>query len=525
MAQTDNYFDQAKVDHVIRFIESLTLTKATKSDEPEPFILLPHWREAITQLYGWRRPDGRRQYRKAFLTCGRKQAKTQFAAGVCTYEFFMGDTARHEIYFAATDVSQAGICFDAVHDMIKAEPDLLELCRITPSLKRIENRQNGNIMRVLSAEGAGKHGYNPSLVVCDELHAWGPAHMELYRALTTGGKSRRDPLRIMPTTAGHDMESLWGQEYQYAKEVLSGKIKDQSYLAMIHEVPIDADWRDRSLWPLALPLLKTGHHQLEDYEEDFLKAEHSKAEEATFRRLYLNQPMGSETAWLDIQLWDERTGAVSEDVLRQAPCFGGLDLGATRDLTAFTLVWKLPDGNVFLRSWGYLPEDDVRGREKRDAVPYGQWALDGHIVLTPGNVTDWRFVADHIRTLNEQYQIQSVCYDAWGARDTAVALAEGGMEVIKFGQDYRDQSPAVKRVEDLLHMGRLIHENDASLRWCVDNTMVKSDDNGHRKIAKVQRLTNRKRIDKAASMVMAIGGLIQAEEYSDPYSDGRATLN
>jgi phage terminase large subunit-like protein len=349
--------------------------------------------------------------------------------------------------------------------------------------------------------------------------------MELYRALTTGGKSRRDPLRIMPTTAGHDMESLWGQEYQYAKEVLSGKIKDPSYLAMIHEVPIEADWRDRSLWPMALPLLKTGHHQIEDYEEDFLKAEHSKAEESTFRRLYLNQPMGSETAWLDIQLWDDRIGAITEDLLRRCPCFGGLDLGATRDLTAFTLAWKLPDGSVFIRSWGYLPEDDVRGREKRDAVPYGQWALDGHIVLTPGNVTDWRFVADHIKTLNEQYQIQSVCYDAWGARDTAVALAEGGMEVIKFGQDYRDQSPAVKRVEDLLHMGRLIHENDASLRWCVDNTMVKSDDNGHRKIAKVQRLTNRKRIDKAASMVMAIGGLIQAEEYSDPYSDGRATLN
>jgi phage terminase large subunit-like protein len=525
MVQAGNYFDQAEVDHVIRFIESLTLTKATKSDGPEPFILLPHWRDAITQLYGWRRSDGRRQYRKAFLTCGRKQAKTQFAAGVCTYEFFLGDTARHEIYFAATDVKQAGICFDAVADMIAAEPDLEELCKITPSLKEIHNRQNGNIMRVLSAEGAGKHGYNPSLVVMDEFHVWGNPHLELYRALTTGGKSRRDPLRIMPTTAGHDMESLWGQEYRYAKDVLAGRVKDPSYLALIHEVPMEADWTDRSLWPLALPLLTTGHHQIEDYEEDFLKAQQSPSEQATFRRLYLNQPMGSETVWLDMHTWDKFVGTVDEAILRKCPCFGGLDLGATRDLTAFTLAWKLPDGNVFVRSWGYLPEDDVRGREKRDAVPYGQWSMEGHILLTPGDVTDWRFVVEHIQKLNEQYQIQGVCYDPWGARDTAVALSEGRIDVIKFGQDYRDQSPAVKRVEELLYMGRLIHENDPSLRWCVDNTMVKTDDNGHRKIAKVQRLTNRKRIDKAASMVMAVGGLIQAEEYSDPYSDGRAALN
>lgn len=520
-----SYFDQQCVDDIVSFIERLTLTKATKSDEPEPFIVLPHWKEVITQLYGWRRKDGRRQYRKLFATCGRKQAKTQIAAGIVTYEFFLGDTSRHEIYFAATDKEQASICFNAVLDMITADEELLEECHIIPTQRYIKNLRNGNVMRAVSADGGRAHGYNPSLVVFDELHVWTPIHGELYKALTTGGKSRRNPLRLMITTAGHDMESLWGQEYQYSKAILEGKINDQSYLPVIYEVPLEADWKDRSLWPLALPLLLTGHHNYDDYEEEFLKAEYSASEQATFRRLFLNQPMGSETSWIDIHIWDQSVVEPNESELKTAPCWGGLDLAATWDLTGFTLAWKLQDGRVFVRSWGYLPSEDLAKREKRDAVPYGRWAQEGHIKLTPGNVTDWRYVAEHVIELSKQYRLQSIAYDSWSARDTVSTLAETGIEVIKFGQDYKDQNAPIKRIEELVFTGRLLHESDPSLRWCMDNAMIKTDDNGHRKIGKPQRLTNRKRMDKAQALVNAVGVMVQEEQYSDPYSDGRATLN
>ena len=78
-------------------IGGLTLTKATRSGGPEPFELLPHSRKLIANLLGWKRPDGRRLYRKAFASMGRKQAKTQTVAALVVAEFFLSQEKKQEI--------------------------------------------------------------------------------------------------------------------------------------------------------------------------------------------------------------------------------------------------------------------------------------------------------------------------------------------------------------------------------------------------------------------------------------------
>lgn len=520
------YFSPAHVQNACDFIESLTLTKATKSRKPEAFQLLQHSRRIVAGIYGWRKANGDRLVEKVFAAFGRKQAKTQTAAGIVAYEFFMGDEPQHEIYFIATAADQAAVCYNAVRDMILQDASLYDLCDITDSRREIRNRANGNIMKALSADGKKQHGSNPSLVIRDEYHAFGSAEQELDDAMTTGSMSRQNPLLLTITTAGSDKETPCGREYDYACAVRDGKVVDPSYLPIIYEVPEEADWTDRKLWRLALPLLDSGHHSIERYESEFAKAQQNPLEQNKFRRLYLNQWTSSETQWIPILDWDACEGsAPSEDILRSSPCWAGLDLGAVRDLTALALVWALPDGTIFSRVWGYLPHDDIKVREKRDAVPYGEWIKAGWIKETPGNVTDWRKVTEDIKDLSKTYQIQAVAYDAWGARDTAAALAESGIEVIQFGQAFKHMHPAVSRVEELIYSRRLMHNASPVLRWCIDNSMVKADDNGHKKLVKPQRLTNSKRIDLAMALVMAAGVMTLQESYSDPYSDGRAKLN
>jgi phage terminase large subunit-like protein len=102
----------------------------------------------------------------------------------------MGDEPMQEIYFAATAADQAAVCYKAVLDMILAEPTLAAACKITDSVRKIVNVQNGNELKVLSADGKKQHGLNPSLVIFDELHAWGAPEAELFDALTTGSMSR-----------------------------------------------------------------------------------------------------------------------------------------------------------------------------------------------------------------------------------------------------------------------------------------------------------------------------------------------
>ena len=120
--------------------------------------------------------------------------------------------------------------------------------KITESRKRIEYRRriktgNGGykwvtvgIMQVLSAEAYSKHGYKPSCVIFDELHA--QPNRDLWDIMTgEAGASRSQPVWIVLTTAGDDPDrNSIGWEI-HAKAVA---IRDARQLQRIQEEGGDA---------------------------------------------------------------------------------------------------------------------------------------------------------------------------------------------------------------------------------------------------------------------------------------------
>lgn len=506
-----DWYDHERVRKACEFAEMLTVSKSTKSGRTEYIELFPHTRRMIEGIYGWRRADGRRRTRKVFFSTGRKQAKTQSSAIIVCIEFFLSEEAEQEIYFAATDRDQASICFHAVSGMIDRAEELRDLVKITPSSKLIEHTQTGSIMKALSSDGGGKHGYNPSLAIKDEYHAWGPSEAELDAALTTGSKFRREPLWIIPTTAGSDKETLCGEEYAYAKKVASGEIDDPNYLSIIHEVPSDADWTDQSLWPLALPLLETGHHSLEDYQEEFNQALSRPAEQNKFRRLYLNQWTSAATQWIPIKTWDECRGEIDEADYLGLPCWGGLDLGSTGDLTAFSLVWPLEDGRVVVKSWAYVPAATMDDRQKRDGKPYKDWVDHGWMRTTSGNTTDQDEVAAHIIELCAYFNVQGIAADRWRIKYIEKLLEDEQITLFEWGQGYKDMGPAVQNFEDLVFNHRVIHDGNGALRWNMDCCQVQSDPAGNKKLVKPPTHVNSRHIDMAVSVVMAAAAAEVAE--------------
>ena len=62
---------------------------------------------------------------------------------------------------------------------------------------------SGSQLKVLSSEAYSKHGYKPSCVIFDELHA--QPNRDLWDVMTFGaGAARRQPVWIVLTTAGDD---------------------------------------------------------------------------------------------------------------------------------------------------------------------------------------------------------------------------------------------------------------------------------------------------------------------------------
>lgn len=297
------YFDSGAIALDTAFIESFTLTKSTKSGRPEPFRLLPPHRKMVCNLLGWKRPDGTRLYRRCYCSFARKNAKTQISAALGIDLLVLDDEASPEIYIAAKDREQSGICFRAAADMVYAHDELRDVLRVVEYQKAIYNPLNGGILRALSSEGKGKHGFNPSTVIIDEFHVWGAAEQELYDALTSGSGARRQPLTIIITTAGVDEYSMCGREYEYACRVRDGIIEDPTYLPLIYELPKDADWTDESLWHLSNPTLGD-IVRIEYLREECAKAKNVPAEQTKFRRLHGNQWVNSRDIWIPLQQWD-----------------------------------------------------------------------------------------------------------------------------------------------------------------------------------------------------------------------------
>lgn len=190
--------------------------------------------------------------------------------------------------------------------------------------------------------------------------------------------------------------------------------------------------------------------------------------------------------------------------LRGRPCFAGLDLGATRDLTALVLVFADDDGGFDVVPFFWLPGDDLREREDIDRVPYVRWRADGHLLTMPGKTTDPKTIALKIAELHGVYGFQALAYDRWRIEDLQRELAGIGCDapLVPWGQGFKDMSPAIDALERLAVEGRLRHGAHPVLTWCAGNAKTTPDPAGNRKLDK-KKSTGR--IDGLVALAMALG--------------------
>jgi phage terminase large subunit-like protein len=207
--------------------------------------------------------------------------------------------------------------------------------------------------------------------------------------------------------------------------------------------------------------------------------------------------------------------------LKPEPAYGGLDLAAVNDLTSFVLVWPKED-SVYVYPWFWLPGDNIAERSKKDNVPYKSWWEQGFLELTPGNVTDWRYVTARIKQLAQIFDIRQIGFDRYGARDTVSDLMDAGIDVAEVGQGYISMNAPCRRLHELVLSRRLVHTGHPVLRWNVDCCAVAQDPAGNIKPVKPDRQRGSKRIDGVVAAVMAIDCAMK--NTGDGYADLTCTV-
>lgn len=282
----------------VRLINQLTHTKGPFAGQP--FNLRPWQRSIIRKLFKTRQ-DGRRQYRTCLLMLPRKNGKSELCAALAIYFLLFDGEIGAEVYSAASDKDQAALVFNVAAQMIRNDAELEAQVEIIDSQKRIVHRKSGSFYRAISAEAYSKHGFNPSVVIYDELHA--AQNRELWDVLSSGQGARAQPLMMAITTAGYDRHSILWELYTHAKKVLENPELDPTFLPLIFETPIEADWTDERVWKKANPALGD-FRSLEEMRIACARAKEIPAQENVFRRLYLNQWTEQASRWISMPAWD-----------------------------------------------------------------------------------------------------------------------------------------------------------------------------------------------------------------------------
>ena len=492
-------------DKMIKFIE--TLRQPTGDGVGAPMKLMDFQKEMIREVYGPLNSDGYRIVNEAILTIGRKNGKSSLCSALVLCHFFLPELSitNQEILLLAWTREQCGALFKSIAEFIKLDTELIHDFSISDSRKIIKHIESGGECRIESAEAASLHGRNPSLVLIDEIGNFSAEKArEIYSVVTTGFGARKESLVWLLSTQSASDNHIFSEKVDYVKMVNRGEITDPRIKGFVYEVPDELDAWDEKNWILANP----GLDVIRSRDEMRKKADEAKrlpAQEAFFRQLFLNQRVDSFTPFITKSLWQKNNHRVDIEKLIGRPCYGGLDLSAKTDLTAFVLVF--PDDNdpakFDVQSFFWKPHDTLRDHSLRDRVPFETWHKQGWLFTTPGNSISYDYVAKQIYDLSQKYNIKGIHYDRWGMTTMKSALDSIGCPtpLEPCGQGFKDMGPCCNILEELILDARLRAGLNPVLTWCVANTVVISDPAGSRKFDKARSFG---RIDGTLGLSMAL---------------------
>lgn len=505
------YFDPEEAERPIRFIESFCCHSKGEW-AGQPLTLLDWQKDYNRRLYGWRRPNGTRRFRVSYREVPKKNGKSTEISGKSLYHGIADGEPAAEVYINAYDLSQARIIFDEAARMVRSSPLLSRVLTVVPSAKRITHGPSESFIRALSADVASKDGVSASYTIFDELHR--QAKSDMWDIFEFAGAARRQPLLEAITTAGYDRNSICYRQHDYTKKVNSGLIPDTAHLGQIYAADPADDIEDPAVWAKANPSMGVTI-QVEDFRRELRKALENPTQLNNFLRLRLGIWTNASERFLRRDQWDAcgvRTFTLED--LDGLPCYGGLDLSLTTDLTAFALIFIASDGTVFvvLRFWA--PEERADYRESRDRVPYRTWARQGFLTLTPGSIVDYEWMKREIVELHQRFGIRKIFIDKTYATQVALQLRDvHGIPVEFLGQGFLSLAAPTRELERLTVSTRLAHGNNPVLNWMADNAVATVDPAGN---AKLDKGKSTERIDGLYALIDALAAWMTEAEDNEP---------
>ena len=552
---TDDFpyvFDVTRADRIVRWFGQCVQVRGVEQREA---ISLQPWQVFdLGCTYGWvHRETGARRFKRTYNKRARGNFKSTEKSGQALYHLcgdamyppYQPELARFElepeVECAAVDRGQAMRVFGDAKKIAESSPNIAKRL-IIPRSNPVVHKTRGGYMRALSKDTKNKDSGAPSYFVVDEYHAHPTS--EIYEIGFNSFGKRAQSLLDVITTAGDDAQSKpCFVEEEYAKRILDGEVVDETYFAMIRELPVGEDPHKKALWAWANPCLRYPN-EYSKYLLEQIDAEYGAAYgsgDPYKIRMFLTRRMcqwqtGSVNRYLDEHCMElAKQAMVSREAFAGLTdgqvCWCGFDLGKRIDLSGVAAVFLLDDGRVGIKVHGFMPEEGAERHAHGDRVPYLEWAQRGYCTLTPGAVTDNSYVDNWICSGEREHlwEVQEVDYDGHNATDLAIRMCEERNNedfCVEISQSCAGQNLAVKTFRELLLSGLIVLEESPLLLWCLANAIEIQNNYGDIKLSKKHK-DDSERIDPVAAAMNALArALVRREEYtlSDALDSGEFTL-
>lgn len=482
---------------VVQFIEGFCLTPEGKH-VGQPMKLLGFQKRFIKDIY-----DNKHGTSRAILSVARKNGKTALIAAICLAHIVGPEAQQNsQIISGARSRDQAALIFKLAEKMVRLSPQLSEYVRIVPSSKMLVGLPMNVEYKAISADAGTAHGLSPILAILDEAGQVRGPQDAFIEAIETAQGAHEQPLLIAISTQAptdNDLFNTWIDDAQNAK--------DPRTVCHVYAAEEGCEISDKKAWKAANPALGQ-FRSLKDMEDFAKTAERLPAKENSFRWLYLNQRVEGTSLFLAKSEWE--ANAEMPSVMPQMTCYAGLDLSASRDLTALALVF--PENEQYhVKMHFFLPSEGIVDRSKSERVPYNLWAEAGFLTLIDGPVINPSYVAKALIDVSVEYNLRMLAYDRWRINDLKRELDILGADLpmIPFGQGFKDMSPAIDRLEQLVASRKLRHGGNPVLNMCAAGAVVERDPAGNRKLTKSKSVS---KIDGLVALAMALGAAHQMEE-------------
>ena len=424
-----------------------------------------------------------------------------------------------QVVTGATTGQQARIVFNVAKKMVEKVSDLRDAFNIKAFANSIVSYNNGGSFKPINSKASTQDGLNPSCVVLDEIHAH--PNSDLINVLRSAAGARRNPLFLYLTTEGYTNLGPWAEEREMAKKILQGIVEADHYLAIYYCLDENNDELgtkedddfDESSWIKANPLMEVNPILLDSIRKEAIEAKEKPSVHSEFKIKRLNRPTSVSNGFINLSKWKECVKPVDLEWLKEYPCYGGLDLSSTTDLTSFRLVWNV-EGVIYTHGWRWCPRIGVRRRKQRGLIPYQGWVDKGLLLESGNEAINYADIERVITDANERFMIQSIGYDSWNASQSVQRLNDAGVNMVQFIQGPKSYHPAMQALEVAYLQGNLAHGNDPILNWNASNLVSRQDVNLNN--APDKRKSSEK-IDDMVSLLMGIGMSISEKEATPEY--------